>query len=152
MRQEVGYYRSPIGPLRIVVMGVNLIGIDFVEKIKESDSSAMLDDVLRQLNEYFLGVRKVFDVNLDLVGTNFQKQAWQRLINIPYGETLSYQEQARSIGYPKAYRAIGNANGKNPITIIVPCHRVLTSTQEIGGYSSGIHRKKWLLEHEQRFK
>jgi methylated-DNA-[protein]-cysteine S-methyltransferase len=113
------------------------------------DSDALLDEVRRQLEEYFEGIRTEFKVPLvDDVGTPFQRRVWAELLEIPYGETISYGELARRIGQPTAFRAVGLANGKNPISIIVPCHRVVGSGGSLTGYGGGLDRKQRLLELE----
>jgi len=104
--------------------------------------------VIQQLKEYFDGKRKKFDVKLHLVGTPFEKRVWKALMEIPYGKTASYAEIALKIGKPTAFRAVGNANGKNPIPIIIPCHRVINSSGELGGYGGGLDLKRRLLELE----
>jgi methylated-DNA-[protein]-cysteine S-methyltransferase len=104
---------------------------------------------VRELGEYFAGDRREFDVPLDPVGTDFQQQAWQVLRTIPFGETISYGEQARRLGDPNKSRAVGAANGRNPLSIIVPCHRVVGSNGKLTGFAGGIDNKAWLLEHEQ---
>lgn len=106
--------------------------------------------VIRQLEEYFAGARTQFDLKLGVAGTEFQQQAWRALQKIPFGKTKSYQEQAQKIGKPRAVRAIGAANGRNPIPIVVPCHRVIGKDGSLTGFGGGIDRKRWLLEHEQR--
>lgn len=103
----------------------------------------------QELAEYFAGKRKNFTVTLDIKGTDFQKQVWQALIEIPYGVTHSYQDQAHSIGKPKAVRAVANANGMNLISIIIPCHRIIGANGSLTGYSGGIWRKSWLLNFEK---
>ena len=103
---------------------------------------------MRQLQEYFSGTRTEFDIPLDLHGTEFQIAAWKSLSGVPYGNTASYSEQARSIGRPKAVRAIGSANGRNPIPIILPCHRIIGSDGSLTGFGGGLPVKKWLLQHE----
>ncbi len=103
----------------------------------------------RQLDEYFSGERRDFDLQLRLDGTDFQKRAWRNLMEIPYGGTRSYGEQARRIGNANASRAVGLANGKNPIPIVVPCHRVIGANGSLTGFGGGIDRKRWLLEHER---
>ncbi len=111
------------------------------------------DDVLAesisQLNEYFDGARTTFDVPLDPVGTDFQRQAWQVLQTIPYGQTITYGEQASRLGGAEKSRAVGAANGRNPISIIVPCHRVVGSNGKLTGFAGGLDTKAWLLRHEQ---
>ena len=108
----------------------------------------ILDDTRAQLTEYFKGKRKQFDVPLDLGGTAFQRQVWRELAHIPFGQTLSYSDIAKRIKNPKAVRAVGSANGKNPVCIIIPCHRVIASDGTIGGYAGGIKIKQQLLELE----
>jgi methylated-DNA-[protein]-cysteine S-methyltransferase len=109
-------------------------------------------DVTVQLEEYFAGARRDFDVPLAPQGTGFQLAAWRALRDIPYGETRSYAAQARAIGRPDAVRAVGAANGRNPISIIVPCHRVVGADGSLTGYGGGIDRKRWLLEHERAWR
>ncbi len=109
-----------------------------------------LEAALKQLEEYFSGRRKAFDLSLDMQGTPFQQDAWQALLTIPYGCTVSYAEQARSMGRPSAVRAVANANGANPVSIIVPCHRVIGSDGTLTGYGGGLWRKKHLLDLEER--
>ena len=105
-------------------------------------------EICRQLEAYFESVSFGFDLELDLAGTAFQRRVWHELCKIPYGSAVSYAELARRIGQPSASRAVGSANGQNPIAIIVPCHRVIASGGGLGGYGGGIDRKQWLLEHE----
>ncbi|MFN8790430.1 MAG: methylated-DNA--[protein]-cysteine S-methyltransferase [Bdellovibrionales bacterium] len=107
---------------------------------------------ITQIEEYFEGRRMIFEIPLDLQqGTNFQKIVWQNLRKIPFGKTISYAELARRIQSPKAVRAVGSANGKNPFLMIIPCHRVIASSGELGGFSAGLALKKKLLDHEKRF-
>ena len=113
------------------------------------DADAFVD-VRAQLGEYFAGSRMDFDLPLDAAGTAFQRSVWDALRAIPYGETRTYGEQARSIGAPTAVRAVGAANGRNPISIIVPCHRVLATNGSLTGYAGGVEAKRWLLGHEAR--
>ena len=105
---------------------------------------------MKQLEEYFAGERKTFDVPLDLWGTPFQQEVWKALLQIPYGETRSYQDIAQSVGNPKAVRAVGGANGRNPVPVIVPCHRVIRSDGNLGGYGGGLDIKRDLLDLENR--
>ncbi len=111
-------------------------------------SSAVLDRVRQQLDEYFAGARTAFDLPLDPTGSAFERRVWDALRAIPYGTTVSYSEVARRLGDVRVTRAVGAANGKNPIPIIVPCHRVIGSRGELTGYGGGLDRKRWLLEHE----
>jgi len=108
----------------------------------------MIDKVSGQLTEYFEGNRKSFDVPLLMPGTDFQQKVWNELVQIPYGSTRSYKQQAHAIGNVKAVRAVARANGENRISIIIPCHRIIGSDGSIVGYGGGIHRKQWLLKHE----
>jgi methylated-DNA-[protein]-cysteine S-methyltransferase len=111
------------------------------------DDSAF-DDVRVQLDEYFAGVRREFDLPLDPLGTVFQRRVWSSLVEIPYGETTTYGKLAAVLGAPTAYRAVGLANGQNPISIIVPCHRVVGADGSLTGYGGGLDAKRWLLTHE----
>ena len=118
------------------------------ETVPRTGAGAIVRQAEQELREYFAGRRRTFTVKLDLEGTEFQRKAWQAMRNIPFGETISYGDQARKVGKPKAYRAVGSANGKNPIPIIVPCHRVLASDGSLGGYSLGLSMKRRLLALE----
>lgn len=145
---------SKIGPLYLIASKGALHGIFWdSQKIATdkagSEEAAMLDKVERQLSEYFDGKRKTFDLVLDMEGTEFQKRVWAALKKIPYGETRSYKDIATSIKNPKAYRAVGTANGSNPISLIVPCHRVIAADGTIGGYGGGLSIKEKLLMLEQ---
>lgn len=114
----------------------------------EEDTSGVIEKAAAQLNEFFAGRRRVFDVPLLLIGTDFQKTVWGELMNVPFGKTLSYGEMARRIGRPKAVRAVANANGANPVCIFVPCHRIIGSDHSLTGYAGGIDAKRRLLELE----
>ncbi len=109
-------------------------------------------EVVRQLNEYFNSKRKTFDLKLNPKGTEFQKNVWRSLLEIPFGKTTSYLELSRRLGDVKAIRAVANANAKNPLWIIIPCHRVIGSDGSLTGYAGGLHRKEWLLKHEGAIK
>mgnify|MGYP001826997160 CR=1 FL=1 len=111
-----------------------------------------LEDCVMQLIEYFEGSRKHFNLKLNANGTEFQKKVWKQLEQIPYGKTMSYLELSKQLGDVKAIRAVANANGKNPLWIIVPCHRVIGSDGSLTGYAGGFYRKQWLLEHESPYK
>lgn len=150
------HVESPIGRLLLVGEGGALAGLYVAdhEKCLAPDPSWVEDagefaEVARQLAEYFAGDRTEFDVELAPVGTPFQLQVWEALRGIPYGETAGYGEIARRIGRPTASRAIGAANGRNPISIIVPCHRVIGADGSLTGYGWGNERKSWLLDHER---
>ncbi|MEK6805560.1 MAG: methylated-DNA--[protein]-cysteine S-methyltransferase [Pseudomonadota bacterium] len=154
MNKETFYSRmpSPIGELTLVSNGIELTGLymrSHVVKLKGwTNSDAMLKSVSTQLKAYFDGELRAFDLPMKGEGTEFQRTVWKALCDIPYGETISYGELARRIGQPKAPRAVGLANGSNPISIIVPCHRVIGANGTLTGYGGGLPRKKWLLEHE----
>jgi methylated-DNA-[protein]-cysteine S-methyltransferase len=147
--------QSPIGDLSLVSDGESLSGL-FMSDHKggprlESGwqhGETRFDALCAQLTAYFAGDLREFDVPLAPHGTDFQMKVWQELRRIPFGETISYGELARRIGQPTASRAVGAANGQNPISIIVPCHRVIGANGTLTGYGGGIERKKWLLEHE----
>ncbi len=111
-----------------------------------------LQDCATQLEEYFNGDREQFSLKLNPEGTDFQKNVWNELLKIPYGKTTSYLELSKKLGDVKAIRAVANANGKNPIWIIIPCHRVIGTDGSLTGYAGGLHRKKWLIEHESPYK
>lgn len=111
-----------------------------------------LEDASHQLEEYFKGERTKFSLKLNAKGTVFQKRVWDALLTIPYGKTTSYLQLSKNLGDVKAIRAVANANGKNPLWIIVPCHRVIGSDGNLTGYAGGLHRKQWLLEHESPYK
>jgi methylated-DNA-[protein]-cysteine S-methyltransferase len=147
---------SPVGELLMVGDGAALHGLYMQEAPKPAAvqpkwraSPAAFDDVRRQLAEYFAGARTVFDVSLALEGTPFQRAVWSALGEIPYGQTISYGELARRIGRPSAVRAVGLANGRNPVGVIVPCHRVVGADGALTGYGGGIERKRFLLELER---
>ena len=144
--------KSPLGPLHLIASDRGLSGLYFDRQKVPLASSLRrqphLTKAVRQLNEYFAGQRRDFNLVLDMVGTVFQLQVWQALAKIPFGETQSYGEVALRIKKAKAVRAVGSANGKNPLCIIVPCHRVIGSDGSLTGFAGGLHRKKWLLEFE----
>lgn len=110
----------------------------------------VVSDAIQQLREYFAGYRTKFSVKLDLQGTDFQVDAWKALAKVPYGKTWSYGKQATSIGRPTATRAIGAANGRNPVVVILPCHRIIGADGSLTGFGGGIETKEWLLAHEQK--
>lgn len=147
------YYDSPIGILEISGTDKGITGVHFVEKKTDPDPAIPLPlkDCCRQLYEYFVGNRKKFTLTLQLEGTSFQKSVWNQLMKIPYGETVSYKDIATAIDNEKAVRAVGSANGKNDIAIIIPCHRVIAYDGTLGGYGGGLWKKEWLLNHEKRF-
>lgn len=142
--------KSPLGFTKIIGDAAGIVSITVLNsEEKPTDIIPLeLEDCVIQLNEYFEGKRKQFSVNLNPKGTNFQKRVWKALEQIPFGKTISYLELSKQLGDVKAIRAVANANGKNPIWIIIPCHRVIGSDGSLTGYAGGLHRKKWLLEHE----
>lgn len=146
-------YRSEIGPIEIFGRQKGILTITFAESAfrSERDLPPTITECLRQLAEYFNGQCQKFNLPLLWQGTDFQKAVWRQLQNIPFGQTTSYGDVARAIGRPRAFRAVGNANNKNPIPLIVPCHRVIGSNGQLVGYGSGLWRKQWLLDHEKRF-
>lgn len=146
-----GYYKSPIGILEIISSDQAILSVLFVDKIKTViEATEIIKEAIRQLDEYFKGTRIDFNLEIELNGTEFQKKVWNGLLNIPYGKTVSYKELASEIGNVNASRAVGNANSKNLINIIVPCHRVIGSNNNLIGYAGGLNRKLWLIEHEKR--
>ncbi|WP_299156799.1 methylated-DNA--[protein]-cysteine S-methyltransferase [uncultured Tenacibaculum sp.] len=147
---QTAYYKTPIGTAKIVgdENGIQSISVidDTIETSTETPSS--LQNCVAQLDEYFSGKRKEFDLKLNPQGTEFQQSVWKELLNISFGKSRTYLQQTKQIGDPKAIRAVASANGKNPIWIVIPCHRVIGSDGSLTGYAGGVWRKKWLLEHE----
>ena len=148
---------SPVGKLTLVASDAGLAAIlwenDDPNRVRlgepiPRDDHPMLIEAERQLREYFDGRRTKFDLQLDFTGTEFQKRVWSALLTIPYGETRSYAQIARQIGRPEAVRAVGAANGKNPLSIVAPCHRVIGSSGALTGFAGGLETKAFLLEHE----
>jgi len=146
------YYKSPLGTIKIAGTQESILTLDFVEEIQPDDEnlSFCMKECVKQISEYFEGKRKKFYLNLDPRGTEFQRLVWHQLEKIPFGSVVSYSEIAGVIGKPNACRAVGSANGKNPIAIIIPCHRVIGSNGSLTGYGGGLWRKEWLLAHERR--
>lgn len=148
-------YYAPIGKMIIISDGEAIIEIDHVNHDEPitSNPDELCNLATKQLDEYFAGVRIEFNLPLKVIkGTDFQKAAWQALTTTPYGETISYGEQAKRINNPKAVRAVGGANGKNPFSIVVPCHRVIGANGTLTGYTGGMGRKEWLLDFERKIK
>ena len=144
-----GYYESPIGLIKVTGTSEAISSIKFVENPRDEPlSNPTVKGAIEQLSEYFAGTRRVFDLPLVMPGTPFQRMVWQQLLKIPFGQTQSYQTIANAIAHPTAVRAVGAANGKNPISIIVPCHRCVGSDGSLTGYGGGLWRKEWLLRHE----
>jgi methylated-DNA-[protein]-cysteine S-methyltransferase len=151
--------KSPVGVLKLVASDRGLAAIlwenDSPSRVKlgslvEDNNHPVLREAARQLNDYFAGKRQGFSLQFDVAGTGFQKEVWQALATIPFGETRTYGEIARQIGRPKAVRAVGAANGKNPISIVVPCHRVIGSNGKLTGFAGGLNTKAALLKLESR--
>lgn len=143
------FYESPVGWIKIETSHEKVTGAHFCEtKNIGDDPNDLTLETKKQLQEYFDKKRKVFDLKIEMTGTNFQKKVWQELLNIPYGKTISYLQLSKYIDNTKAIRAVGHANGQNPLPIIVPCHRVIGSDGSLTGYGGGLWRKKWLLQHE----
>ncbi|WP_346943144.1 methylated-DNA--[protein]-cysteine S-methyltransferase [Clostridium sp.] len=136
--------------VEIIASDRAIISVMFVDEAKENlEETEILKECIKQLDEYFNGTRREFDIECEVQGTEFQKNAWKALMKIPYGETWSYKQQAIQIGNEKATRAVGNANSKNLISIIIPCHRVIGANKSLTGYAGGLNRKQWLLQHEK---
>jgi len=142
---------SPAGPLLLAASPKGLVALEFEARSRRApgvDSPDGLAQYVRQLEEYFAGQRRRFDFPLDLRGTDFQLSCWRALLDIPYGETRTYADIARAVGKPSAFRAVGMANNRNPIAIVVPCHRVIASDGTLCGYGGGLDLKRKLLELE----
>jgi methylated-DNA-[protein]-cysteine S-methyltransferase len=150
--QHVAYYQSPIGTLEITGTEAGIVAIRFLDEPPAvlPEIHPALETGIQQLDEYFQGQRREFTLPLQLSGTDFQQRVWSALLNIPFGATRSYLEIAEALGDRNAVRAVGLANGQNPIAIVVPCHRVIGSDGSLVGYGGGLWRKQWLLEHEGR--
>lgn len=141
---------SPVGPLLIQEQHGAICGIDRKPEAPPSPpSTPLLQEAVRQLEAYFTGVRQEFDLPLHTEGTAFQEKCWNALRLIPYGQTITYGQQAALIGQPRASRAVGGANHRNPISIVIPCHRVIGATGALTGYGGGMDMKEWLLRHEK---
>ncbi|MHB1304732.1 MAG: methylated-DNA--[protein]-cysteine S-methyltransferase [Acidiphilium sp.] len=149
---------SPVGTLKLVAGEKGLAAIlwekDDPKRVRlgelfEEPAHPILVQAEQELAEYFSGKRKIFDIKLDMVGTEFQKKVWKALLTIPFGETRSYADIARQIGSPNAYRAVGAANGRNPISIVTPCHRVVGSDGSLTGFAGGLDAKRYLLTLEK---
>jgi len=157
--ETLSYFRtrSLVGPLFLAASAKGLVRVEFEGRVMKVDSKAIdlreskraLAPYLRELNEYFAGERREFTIPLDLRGTDFQLACWRALLAIPYGETRSYGDIARTIGHPHAFRAVGMSNNRNPVAIVVPCHRVIASGGSLCGYGGGLDIKRKLLDLEQ---
>jgi O-6-methylguanine DNA methyltransferase len=153
------YWRasSPVVPLFLAASTKGLVRLEFDGRVQKlnprtiqlQESKSALAPYIRELNDYFAGERREFSFPLDLRGTEFQLACWHALLEIPYGETRSYRDLAEAIGHPHAYRAVGMSNNRNPVAIVVPCHRVIASSGALCGYGGGLEIKRKLLEHER---
>ena len=155
---QTTYCKTPIGIAKIVgdIHGIQSVSIFDDDTIAEErlliKTPECLKECVSQLKEYFNGKRVSFDLVINPKGTPFQIKVWKELLNVPYGKTTSYLEQSKALGDVKALRAVASANGKNPLCVIIPCHRVIGSDGSLTGYAGGIWRKKWLLAHENPVK
>ena len=155
---QITYYKTPIGIAKIIgdkngIQSVSVLDDDTVsDELLNKSVPYCLQECVVQLEEYFNGKRASFGLTVNPKGTDFQKKVWKSLLQIPFGKTRSYLEQSKALGDVKAIRAVASANGKNPLWIIIPCHRVIGSDGSLTGYAGGIWRKKWLLSHENPVK
>lgn len=150
MRSEKFFYKSPIGLLEIIYENNSIVLLKFADVITASDTNTYFPEKIKtQLDEYFMGKRKSFDIKINPKGTEFQKKVWQELSKIPFGKTESYSDIAKKIGQPNAWRAVGSACNKNPVMIIIPCHRVISKSGNLAGYAYGTELKARLLEFER---
>ena len=151
---------SPVGVLRLVATDDHLVAVLWPEEAEgrvkfatdpidvATTKSQIIAAAAEQLEEYFAGERRTFDLPLDLRGTEFQQQVWRALAEIPFGDTSTYGKQAAAIGRPRAIRAVGSANGRNPLSIVLPCHRIVGADGKLTGFAGGLDTKRWLLDHE----
>jgi O-6-methylguanine DNA methyltransferase len=147
------YFHSPIGIIEIICSKESVLSVQFVEETKDKEikeTCHLLENCMLQLKEYFQGDRKTFDLPLEINGTNFQINVLKQVQNVTFGETKSYKEIALAIGNEKAMRAVGNANNKNKILIMIPCHRIIGADGKLVGYAGELWRKEWLLKHEKQ--
>ena len=151
----VRFVPSPVGRLQLVATDAALVAVEFEGRGSPSHPDAprpsrhgVLDRAARELDDYFAGRRRTFSLRLAPEGTDFQRRVWKALLAIPFGETRAYSDIARAVGSPRAVRAVGAANGKNPLAVVVPCHRVIGADGSLTGYGGGLERKRWLLRHE----
>ncbi|RMB59109.1 methylated-DNA--[protein]-cysteine S-methyltransferase [Dokdonia sinensis] len=147
---EIAYLNSPIGSLKVQGDTQGVTAITFMDDNHPETTviPEVLEDAVRQLKEYFKKERTTFSFLQNPQGTDFQKKVWEELREIPFGKTTTYLDMAKQLGDPKVIRAAASANGRNPISIAIPCHRVIGSDGALTGYAGGLHRKQWLLEHE----
>ncbi|MBK9329673.1 MAG: methylated-DNA--[protein]-cysteine S-methyltransferase [Sphingobacteriales bacterium] len=152
MKSYTSSLETPLGLIEINANGTGILSVLFLDDTAriESEENDFSASAKAELTEYFSGIRKTFDLPLNFMGTGFQQRVWSQLLAIPYGVTVSYLDLAKQLGDPKCIRAAASANGKNPFSIIVPCHRVVGSNDTLVGYAGGLWRKRWLLEHENK--
>ena len=145
--------QTPIGYLELTTNHDYLLSVTFTDNYLQPSGYQpnILMETAKQIGEYFRGIRKVFNLNLQPAGTDFQIKVWEQVMKVPFGETVSYLEIAKQTGSKNNTRAVGMANGKNPIPIIIPCHRIIGLNGKLTGYAGGLDRKKWLLNHELQF-
>lgn len=148
----IGYYTSPLGDLEVTSLDGKIASVAFHSGERSQDRmTPEIEQCIDELDEYFYRGRKFFNVEVQPLGTDFQKRVWHELLTIPYGKTISYIELAIRIGDINSVRAVGLANGQNPVAIIIPCHRVIGKNGEMIGYGGGLDKKLWLLQHEGAF-
>lgn len=158
LQTQTTYYKTPIGIAVIIgdengIQSVSVLDDDAIsDELLNLETPTCLQECVSQLEEYFIGKRASFNLTVNPKGTKFQVKVWKSLLEIPYGKTRTYLGQSKALGDIKAIRAVASANGKNPIWIIIPCHRVIGSDGSLTGYAGGIWRKKWLLAHENPVK
>ena len=156
--KQTTYYKTPIGIAIILgnengIQSISVLDDDSIsDELLQRETPNCLQNCVTQLEEYFAGKRTEFNLKLNPKGTEFQKKVWRELLNIPFNKTRTYLQQSKALGDVKAIRAVASANGKNPIWIVIPCHRVIGSDGSLTGYAGGIWRKKWLLAHENPLK
>jgi methylated-DNA-[protein]-cysteine S-methyltransferase len=156
----VAYYDSPVGLLKLIADDTAIIELSFEKNSEDNipfnsisrSTSPIINQCIVELNEYFTGNREVFNVQIKPLGTPFQERVWNKLLSISFAKTVSYASLATELGDIKSIRAVGTANGKNPIAILIPCHRVIGSNGHLVGYGGGLWRKKWLLDFESKRK
>lgn len=145
----LAYYASPVGDLLIESENGKICTVNFIKNSRREETyTSVIEQCIFELDEYFYKGRKFFDVELNPQGTEFQKKVWNELLTIPYGRSMSYEALALRLGNIKSIRAVGLANGQNPIAIIIPCHRVIGKNGTLVGYGGGVENKEWLLNHE----
>lgn len=151
--ESEAYYKSELGIIKVTAEDDAITSLYFQDEapVVPAPENAILKECLRQLDEYFCGKRQSFTLKLKPAGTEFQKRVWDELLKIPFGKTISYLELANRLGDKKLIRAVGGANGRNKISVIIPCHRVIGNNGELIGYGGGLWRKEWLLNHEGSF-